>query len=118
MISTSRIYFLAFLAVASGLSPSAPAIALTQQQIDQCVNSGNIYSLTLQISACTAAIDSGRWRGKKLAEAYYNRGYAYQDAGDDNRAITDYTQSIQLDPKYTLAYFQRGTMYQDKGNYL
>src|SRR5580700_2741438 len=52
----------ACLAVAVGLSLPAPAIALTQQQIDQCINKDNAYSPALVIDACTVAIESGRWR--------------------------------------------------------
>jgi lipoprotein NlpI len=60
------------------------------------------------IAACTRAINSGRWSGADLAWAYNNRGYAYQAKGDNDRAIADYTQAIQINPKYMYAYFDRG----------
>src|SRR5580700_1879549 len=47
------------LAVRAGLSPPAPAIALTHQQIEQCENKGSVYSLEVMLSACTAALESG-----------------------------------------------------------
>ena len=95
---------------------ATPATALTQQQIDQCVNRDGT-SPEQWISACTAAIQSGRWSGNGLAWAYNNRGNAYQAKGNYDQAIADYNQAIQLDPKDALAYYSRGIAYDDKGNY-
>jgi lipoprotein NlpI len=69
-----------------------------------------------KIVACTSAINSGRWQGSGLAWAYNNRGNAYNDKGDNDRAIADYDQAIQLDPQYAFAYHDRGNAYHDKGD--
>jgi hypothetical protein len=53
VISSWRI---GFLSVAIAVLLPASASALTQQQIDQCVNNNAAYSLDLEIEACTAAI--------------------------------------------------------------
>jgi tetratricopeptide (TPR) repeat protein len=103
-----------FLAVRAGLSPPATAIASTREQIDQCENKGNVYSPELVISACSAVIKSGGWRGKA---AYNNRGNAYFADKDYDRAIVDYTEAIRLDPKYALAQNNRGNAYKAKGDY-
>jgi tetratricopeptide (TPR) repeat protein len=102
------------LAVRAGLSPPAPAIALTHQQIDQCENKGSVYSLEAMLSACTATIESGGSRGKA---AYNNRGNAYYAEKDYDHAIADYTEAIRLDPKYALAHINRGNAYKVKGDY-
>jgi len=78
------------------LFPPAPADAQTQQQIDWCVNKGYVYSPNLQINGCTAALQSGRLSGKDLASAFNNRGNAYNDKNDYDRAIADFDQAIRL----------------------
>ena len=50
------------------------------------------------------------------AVAYNNRGLAYSKKGDTDRAIADYTQAVQLDPKYAHAYQNRGLAYYGKGD--
>ena len=50
-----------------------------------------------------------------LALAYNNRGNTYNALGQDQRAIQDYDQAIQLDPQNTPAYYNRGLAYQSLG---
>ena len=82
-----------------------------------CVNKGNAFSPDQQISGCTAAIESGRWSGQELAWAFNNRGLAYQDKHDYDRAIADYDEAIRLDPKYDPAFNNRGAAYLAKGGH-
>lgn len=49
------------------------------------------------------------------AFAYYNRGLAYADKGDYDKAISDYTKAVELDPKLAGAYNGRGNAFYDKG---
>src|SRR5262245_22987522 len=75
-----------------------PLFAQTQQQIDLCANkSGNSSSRDSQITACTAIIQSGRWTGKDLAWAFTRRATAYFVQNNNERAIADYSQALQLD---------------------
>ncbi|WP_051390054.1 tetratricopeptide repeat protein [Bradyrhizobium sp. Ec3.3] len=48
--------------------------------------------------------------------AYSNRGNAYQDKGDLDRAIADHSQALALDPKNAPAYNNRGNAYALKGD--
>jgi lipoprotein NlpI len=43
--------------------------------------------------------------------AFDNRGNAYHDEGNNDRAIADYNEAIRLNPKSSLAYFARGRSY-------
>jgi lipoprotein NlpI len=53
-----------------------------------------------------------------VAERYYNRGIAYDELGQHQRAIEDYTEAIRLEPDYDAAYNNRGIAYlmQDNNN--
>jgi tetratricopeptide (TPR) repeat protein len=90
--------------------------AQTQQQIDRCENNGYVYSPDLQINGCTAAIQSGQWSGKDLALVFNNRGNAYSDKNDYDRAIADFNEAIRLDPKYAFPYDGRGKAYYSKND--
>ena len=52
--------------------------------------------------------------GKQVG--YGERAYAYQAKGDNDRAIADYTESIQLDPNNKVALTSRGNAYWAKGD--
>jgi tetratricopeptide (TPR) repeat protein len=75
----------------------------------------NGASADLVISGCTTVIQSGRENTKNLAGAFYNRGNAYSDKGELDRAIRDYDQAIRLNPQYALAFNNRGNAYNKKG---
>ena len=51
----------------------------------------------------------------EYAEAYNNRGNAYSDLGQKERAIQDFNKAIQLNPNYAKAYNNRGNAYDDLG---
>jgi tetratricopeptide (TPR) repeat protein len=67
------------------------------------------------------------WLGLKLnsqktatpamnAEAYFDRGLAFLGREND-KAISDFTEAIRLDPNYALAYFNRGKAYIHQGSF-
>ena len=56
-------------------------------------------------------------RNPKNAEAYLNRGGAWDFKGDRDKAIEDFNQAIELNPKYAEAYFHRGNAWFHKGDH-
>lgn len=54
---------------------------------------------------------------QEFVKKYYNRGIAYSEKGEVERAIEDYTKAIELNPKFAEAYYQRGIAYRIKGDY-
>jgi uncharacterized membrane protein YhaH (DUF805 family) len=51
------------------------------------------------------------------ADAYYNRGDAYDEMGKYHKAIADYNKAIKLDPNHALAYYNRGCAHGEIGLY-
>jgi lipoprotein NlpI len=68
------------------------------------------------IAACTRIVQNGGTSTKIRAIAYYNRGNLYMSI-DLDRAIADYNQAIQVDPKFVDAYYFRGVAYENKEDY-
>lgn len=54
--------------------------------------------------------------GKKVS-SYIYRGISYQQKGQGNLAIADYTSAIKLNPDYALSYNNRGITYNATGRY-
>src|SRR5262245_54912324 len=82
----------------------------------RCRNKGKAFSLDVQISGCTAVLQSDVSAGNR-AVAYTNRGIAYSGKKDYDRGIADFNEAIRLDPSLAEPYHNRGCAYQDKGNY-
>jgi len=68
------------------------------------------------IRACTAIIRSGRETPDGLSRAFFNRGRAWSDRGDYDRAIADFNQAIRLDHNYADAFNNRGVAYSGRGD--
>jgi tetratricopeptide (TPR) repeat protein len=65
----------------------------------------------------TRAIASGELSQEQLSEVYELRGFTWDDKGDYDKAIADYTKAIEIDPKNSYAYINRGVDWYDKGDY-
>jgi lipoprotein NlpI len=69
------------------------------------------------LESCSRAIASGRLSSSKLATALYNRGIAYQDRGDFDRAIADFDRVVELRPDTSKAFYNRAISYLRKGEF-
>jgi tetratricopeptide (TPR) repeat protein len=58
-----------------------------------------------------------RQKQEKDAEAAYNRGQAYHDINEYDKAIAEYTEAIRLKPNYANAYYDCGLAYYEKADY-
>jgi len=52
-----------------------------------------------------------------ISLAYSNRGNAYMDAGNLDRAVQDYNEAVRLDPSYVDAINNRGNAFNSKGEF-
>lgn len=95
---------------------TAPTTLSAQPTLDACFSTDAGTSLDPRIDDCTSLIQSGGLPPDSLAVAFQNRGTAYLDKGDTDRAIKDYDQAIRLDPNYANAFNGRGVAYQTRGD--
>ncbi len=51
------------------------------------------------------------------AEAYNNRGNAYFEKGQHDKAISDHNKALEINPRDAEVYYNRGIAYTLKGKY-
>ena len=103
-----RVFVSSFLLAGALLTTSA----LAADDLHMCIHeSGDVA-----IEACNRAINSGRYSGVDLANAYVNRAAEMIRKGDYDRGISDANMSIRLFPNGTLSYTNRGRAYEMKGD--
>src|SRR5262249_3842694 len=66
------------------------------------------------IAACTALIASGELSDLDLAAIYFNRGITWYQQGAWDQAIEDYSEAIELNPRFAQAFFSRGNALDSK----
>ena len=69
------------------------------------------------IEANPAASQQSKPQNTNNAESYIISGESAYNRGDYDRAISDFTQAIRLDPNSATAYNNRGLTYDTKGDY-
>src|SRR5512146_2084087 len=84
--------------------------------IELC-NGSDRKSPESQIKGCTWLINGTHETPLILATAHNNRGNAYSEKGDYDRAIEDYDLAIKFNPSYDKPFNNRGVAYQKKGDY-
>lgn len=69
------------------------------------------------IAACSRAINAGRLDNLGFSDAYFARGYEYARTGEPDRAMDDFTKSIEYSPDAKNAFFNRAYLHLLKRNY-
>jgi len=98
-------YFLIALALAVGCS--------SQENWNKCQSTDP----EVKIAGCTALIQAKNATIANLSSAYNNRGAAYADKRDYDRAIQDYNEAIRLNPNLAASFYGRGFAYNRKGDF-
>jgi tetratricopeptide (TPR) repeat protein len=102
-----------FLAAVTALALLAsPTLAASPRDIRDCEQASDPDR---SIAGCTRALASGGMRSP--AAAFHNRGIAWADKGELDRAIADYSEAIRIDPKLADAYHNRGNLWKEIGQY-
>ncbi len=118
MVRLFQALALAALTVLSVLSFDGRLAGVRADDAEDCLKGSGDTA----IRACSRIIKSGRAFGKPiskedLAITYSNRGIAYNNMGNYDRAIADYDTAIKLNPKFANAYNNRGFAYYRKRQY-
>lgn len=93
-----------------GAVPSGAAWAQSRDELWQRCASSSI-DLDVAIAACTTIIQSGGESDAHLAAAFTNRAADELDERDQDRALSDLSRALQLDPGYVAALKLRADIY-------
>jgi tetratricopeptide (TPR) repeat protein len=104
--------FRALVGTAALFALTAPAAAASQADWDACKGGDPDRSIV----ACTRIVQDPSETANRLANAHYNRGIAYKDKGDLDRAIADFGEAIRLNPKHAIALSNQSAAYSVKGD--
>jgi tetratricopeptide (TPR) repeat protein len=95
----------------AGLSAS-PALGQEQASNDeQCWDEAEEFAPEQQVAACTALIRSRAVPAEAMPQLYLARGWAYQEAGELDRALADFTETVRRAPRWAEGYGWRGGAY-------
>lgn len=95
------------------INPLASRYVLTRQWKD-CHESTDADTAA---AACKGLIDTAGWSDDDQATIHYKYARALRDQGEPDRAIENYTRSIELKPASEV-YQHRAIAYYDKGDYV
>lgn len=100
------------------VASQAPAMAQQnlQKMINWCIGKNNPTPAQIA-QGCSAVIASHKLKGEVLGTVYLNRGLAYKMMGQNDRALKEYNQAIELAPRYPLCYINRSAVYAEAGQY-
>jgi len=106
--------------------PRKQLISGTRKRREERTKAASFVGIAAErLSACRGGLRTGDptqsetsvWGSVRYAAPYHGRGEAYRAKGDNDRAIADYDQAIQFDPKYAAAYKNRGYTYLGRGDH-
>src|SRR5262245_40255043 len=100
---------------AQNRQPDIPPIggALSAQSVRQCNGAEPVPA----IMGCTAIINARSSSPTQKSGALTNRGRAFAQRGEMERAIADFNQAVQIDPMNSRAWANRGDFYSAMGDY-
>lgn len=101
-----RKYLLAGVLVAFGFGPAQADLA------DDCEQAADSRKA---IEACSQIINNAGSDRDELVAAYSNRGASYADLRMYQRAMSDYSRALDLNPSHSNTIFNRGNAHCDTG---
>src|SRR6516225_7390594 len=100
---------------AVAVMPINMVVAQMSKEWSQCSGAEGAIADVI-ISGCSTVIQAGQGSPKQLATAFYNRGVAYTEKQDYDRAIADFEMVLRFNVKNALALYGRGAARLKKGD--
>ena len=101
------------MALSGALLLVSPANAATLADWENCTGK----DIVVIIGGCTKIVEDTAQSAKSRSTAYFHRGNAHEEKGDNERALSDFSEAIKLDPAYAEAYAHRASIYFDMADY-
>ena len=95
-----------------------PASDISKEELraETLIGNGNILVMFGQLDDAIRAYSHAIDLKPDHADAYNNRGVAYQDKGEFDLAIQDFNRAIEFEPDYAIVHYNRGVTYGKKGS--
>ena len=90
--------------------PVQSRVAQAQTADPQQLCEGPQSTVDDRVKGCSAIIDAGQVRGRELAAAYAQRGFAFTLTRNLDQAKNDLDQAIKIAPDYAQAYVNRANL--------
>src|SRR5207247_10831142 len=100
------------LATLSILVAATVPVHVWNEDAERCYKAG--ADANLQVQYCTKAIDTGGLTGVDLATTYTNRGNAFRNRGELERALSDYDAALRAVPTHVQAMVARARLYRSE----
>ena len=94
-----------------------PSWAQSNDDAKKCVAEAERNDFYLSIDYCTRAIQAGELSEQDLAIVFSNRGLAYYNKKDYERAVQDYNHAIGLGLRDADLFYRRGLVYFENNDY-
>ena len=107
----TRVLTIGILAGISAALLSGPALAGIRADLKSCTAASGVKSA----NACTRVLKSGRLPKKQHYIGYYNRGWAYRNAGDLKKALRDFKTASRYYRGYADTHYSLAIVYFDLG---
>ncbi len=101
---------------ASALILTISSASLCLAETDLCKQLAVEKEYDKAIEACTKQIN-GEVAVRHLEYSYSNRGAAYANSKQYDKAISDYSKAIKLNPEFATSYYNRAIAYTNNGQY-
>jgi lipoprotein NlpI len=104
--------------VLAGAAAGAMAQPATpSSDLQAAIAAGQHGDFTEAIRLLSHALATPNLGREEEARLLLHRGFAYDEAGDYDRAIADYTRALELRPDTPQLYYRRGIVHREKGEY-